>query len=64
MIEHAICLGKNNKTETQQNNKKQQQKQAHKKKTKTREIVTVLLKSKQISSVCKPYLFYKTSFEK
>ena len=65
MVERAICFRKKktkNKTKTQHNNKKQQQQQqqqAHKKKTKTLEVVTVLLKSKQISSVCKPFFFTK-----
>ena len=72
MIEHAICfLGKSKKKQnantTQHNTTTKNNNNNNKcttKKTKTLEIVTILLKSKQISSVCKPYFFYKTSFEK
>jgi len=65
MIEHAICFRKKKQNEnTTQQQKTTTTTSAKKKKTKTLEIVTVLLKSKQISSVCKPYFFLQNIIRK
>ena len=59
MIEHGMqsALGKKKQNENTTQQQKTTTTSPQKKKTKTLEIVTVLLKSKQISSVCKPYFF-------